>query len=117
MDTVDRIFELVDLQYKDQKDFAKALNIDPSHVSRWRKRKTASYRKLIAEIAIVLNTTVEYLLNGTSPLISGNAEKLSYEEQQLIVAWRKADKKSQSLVRIALDLHESAPPTSGKKVI
>ncbi|MBQ7778354.1 MAG: helix-turn-helix domain-containing protein [Oscillibacter sp.] len=67
MDTVDRIFELVDEVFPEQKDFAAALGIPPQRVSEWRKRKLASYQRCLSQIAEVLGTTTEYLLTGEGP--------------------------------------------------
>lgn len=64
MDTVDRIFELVDKQFKEQREFAFALSLDPTIASRWRKRKSESYNKYLPQIAEVLGTSVEYLITG-----------------------------------------------------
>ncbi len=36
MDIVDRIFELANKKYQEQRDFAHALNIAPQRVSEWR---------------------------------------------------------------------------------
>ena len=66
MDTVDRIFELVDQKFKEQQSFAEALGISADTVSDWRRRKSGSYAKRIEKIASVLDTTVEYLLTGAS---------------------------------------------------
>jgi len=67
VDIVDRMFGLIDEQFKDQKDFAKAIDADPSHISRWRNRKTTSFQRRLPKIAEVLNTTTEYLLTGEGP--------------------------------------------------
>ena len=67
MDTVDRIFELVDEKYKEQKDFASALGVPPPRVSEWRKRKSASFQRCLPQIAEALGTTTEYLLTGEGP--------------------------------------------------
>ena len=64
MDTVDRLFELVDLKFKEQKDFANAIQVPAPRVSEWRKRKSASYQKCLPQIAEALGTTTEYLLTG-----------------------------------------------------
>ena len=64
MDIVDRIFELVDKQYPEQRDFASRIGVVPSVVSAWRGRKSASYNKRLPEIADILGTTPEYLLTG-----------------------------------------------------
>ena len=64
LDIVDRIFELADKKYPEQRDFAQALHIQPPRVSEWRRRKSESYMKRIPQIAEVLETSVEYLLTG-----------------------------------------------------
>lgn len=64
MDTIDRIFQLVDQQYSEQQKFASDLGIPPSRISEWRLRKSASYNKRLPQIAEILNTTVDYLLTG-----------------------------------------------------
>lgn len=67
IDTVDRIFQLVDDKYKEQRDFAIELGVTPSIVSEWRRRKSASYQKRLPQISEVLGTTTEYLLTGSGP--------------------------------------------------
>ena len=63
-DIADRIFEIVDQKYFEQRDFAKQLNIAPSIISSWRNHKSTSYNKRLHEIANLLGTTVEYLVTG-----------------------------------------------------
>lgn len=67
MDTVDRIFMLVSEKYREQRDFAAAIEVTPSKVSEWKKRKSASYSKYLPKIIEALNTTSEYLLTGSGP--------------------------------------------------
>ena len=67
LDLNDRIFELADQKYKEQKDFAAALGVTPSIVSEWRRRKSSSYRKYLSQIAMVLDTTTDYLVSGSGP--------------------------------------------------
>lgn len=64
MDTVDRIFTLVDQLYPEQQQFARALGVYPSLVSSWRNRKSSSYNRRLPEIATLLGTTTDYLLSG-----------------------------------------------------
>ena len=64
MDAVDRLFALVDAQYKEQKDFAADIGVDPARVSEWRKRKRSSYTRYMPQIAKALNTTADYILTG-----------------------------------------------------
>lgn len=67
MDTAKRIFELVDSQFKEQKEFATAIGVSDKIVSQWRVGTTRSYRSRIATIAEALGTTTEYLLTGNGP--------------------------------------------------
>ena len=67
MDMTERIFELVDETFKEQKDFAAALDVTPSIVSEWRRGKSKSYGKYLPQIAAALDTTVDYLLTGQGP--------------------------------------------------
>ena len=64
IDIVDRLFDLVDKKYNEQKDFAALLGVNPTLPSRWRNRKSTSYNKYLPQIAVVLGTTTEYLLTG-----------------------------------------------------
>lgn len=81
MDIVDRIFELADQRFVEQKDFAAALGVDVNLPSRWRNRKSKSYQKHLSKIAELLDTTVEYLLTGASaPAPSG----LSAEDAEIL---------------------------------
>lgn len=67
MDIIDRMFELVDEKYHEQKDFAAEIGVHPTRVSEWRKRKSQSYQKRLPQITEVLGTTTEYLLTGNGP--------------------------------------------------
>ena len=68
MDPVaERLFALVDEQYKEQKAFAAAIGETPSKVSQWRMGITKSYHKRLPQIAEALGTTTEYLLTGDGP--------------------------------------------------
>lgn len=64
MDTVDRIFDLLDKTTMEQQEFAAMVGVSDDTASNWRRRKSGSYAKKIAKIAEVLNTTPEYLLTG-----------------------------------------------------
>ena len=91
IDTVDRIFQLVDDKYKEQRDFAIELGVTPSIVSEWRRRKSASYQKRLPQISEVLGTTTEYLLTGngsknkTAPADVSNSD--TQNEGQLMAAF------------------------------
>lgn len=98
MDIVDRIFELADKKYQEQRDFAVALGIQPPRVSEWRRRKSESYMKRLPQIAELLGTSVEYLITGEKKAPAGQEadgrekeyvqlfKKLTPEEQDLVIA-------------------------------
>lgn len=67
MGTAERIFDLVDAKYKEQRDFAKAIGVSASMVSQWRMGITKSYTRRLPQIAEALGTTTEYLLTGNGP--------------------------------------------------
>ena len=67
LDVVDRIFELVDEKFNEQKAFAAVIGVDPNLPSRWRNHKSQSYQKYLPQIADALDTTTEYLLTGEGP--------------------------------------------------
>ena len=77
MDTVDRIFELVDAKYKDQKDFAADIGVTDKTVSAWRTRRVKSYGKHLSKIAVVLGTTTDYLVTGDGPKKRGSRPAVS----------------------------------------
>ena len=96
MDIVDRIFELVDKQYPEQRDFASRIGVVPSVVSAWRGRKSASYNKRLPEIADILGTTPEYLLTG-----QGTAVWPDFDEETMRFLTKMADTTSDE--RIAME--------------
>ena len=116
MDIIDRIFELVDKQFKEQKDFAAAVGVSDDTVSDWRRRKSASCTKSkhLTRIAEVLATTTDYLNYGIRP----DAEHLTDDERRILAAYRQADEKSRAMVRLALGLDDDmAIAARGGKVV
>ena len=99
MDTADRIFELLDKTGMEQKQFAVLIGTTDKVVSKWRTAGLKSYRKYLPQIAEVLGTTVEYLLNGTkekSETQSGSG--LSEGEQLLISLFRMLSQEDKDAV-------------------
>lgn len=64
MVVADRIFEIVDKKYQEQRDFAFDLGVGPSMVSAWKNGKSESYMKRLPQIADLLGTSVDYLMTG-----------------------------------------------------
>lgn len=78
-----RIFSLADEKFKEQKDFANAIEKTPSMVSQWRMGITKSYQKHLPQIAKALGTTTEYLLTGSKPEPM-DAGTLSAEDKEIL---------------------------------
>lgn len=67
MDTVDRLFDLLNKSGLSQQDFASQIGVKKNAVSRWKTRELQSYTKYLPQIAEALGTTTEYLLTGNGP--------------------------------------------------
>lgn len=109
MDTLTRIFALLDEKGIEQKKFAVLLGTTDKTVSAWRTGRSKSYAKYISKIAEVLETTTEYLLTG-----EGHKYKtiwpapvsacLDPESMDVAAAYQQADERSRAMVRLALGL-------------
>ena len=90
MGTLNRIFNLVDAQYNEQKDFAFDLGLPAGTISNWRRKKSESYIKYLPQIAKLLGVSAEYLLTGNpdkkspSPERNGLLESYPEDLQRLI---------------------------------
>lgn len=62
--TADRLFQLLDERGMEQKELAMRIGTSDKTVSAWRTGRSKSYMKLLPTIANILNTSVEFLVNG-----------------------------------------------------
>ncbi|MEA5143838.1 MAG: helix-turn-helix domain-containing protein [Oscillibacter sp.] len=65
MDTIDRIFELLEASGLSQQNFASLIGVKKNAITKWKTRESKSYAKYLTQIAEILKTTTDYLLNGT----------------------------------------------------
>lgn len=107
-----RIFELAKKKFKEQKDFAHAIDVNPKTLSAW-KRGIKSYRKCISKIAEVLETTTDYLNYGIQP----NSSTFTAEEQELIIAYRQAGAETKAAARRVLGLKDIEPPATSEEAM
>ncbi len=103
MDTVERIFLLVDKKYDEQKVFAEEIGVPPQRVSEWRNRKSMSYQKKLPQIAKVLGTTVEYLLTGSAEKSCVSVQYVGDPVERIFRTMRQANISQQRLAD-ALDI-------------
>lgn len=77
-----------------QGELAQKLNIDAMQISRWEKGHKIPRSERLAEIAQVLNVSVDYLLGvSDEPSIRVKIENLTIEEMAIITALRSGDDK------------------------
>ena len=122
MDIIERIFELVDKQFKEQKDFAAAVGVSDDTVSNWRRRVSASCTKSkhLTRIAEVLGTTTDYLTKGEASISWPAPVSACFDPETLDVAaaYQQADERSRAMVRLALGLDDDmAIAARGGKVV
>lgn len=118
MEIANRIFEIVDKKYLEQKDFAKDMGISTAKVSNWRCGRSKSYSKYLPQIASILGTTTEYLLTGKStPSIPDNAviktkgrHTLSADAVEVAFAYDDASPEIRAAVRRVLDIEDRSFP-------
>lgn len=104
MDIVDRLFELVDEKFKEQKAFAAAIGVSDDTASNWRRRKSASFSKYLPQIAEALGTTTEYLLTGKKEPVPMNGDGLSEARRKLLEAVDDlTDEQCEKLLGIVLE--------------
>ena len=96
MDTVDRIFEVLDRLPMEQQQFAKLVGVSDDTASDWRRRRSASYTKRLTKIAEVLGTSVEYLLTGEKK--EPAAENSSGREKEFVQLFQKLTPEQQDMI-------------------
>lgn len=75
-----RIFDLLDRNSIEQKDFAKSIGVHPAVVSAWRCGKSKSYRKYVDKIAATFKISADYLLNGEKNPAPSNGSGLTLDD-------------------------------------
>ena len=96
VDTVDRIFEVLDRLPMEQQQFAKLVGVSDDTASDWRRRRSASYTKRLTKIAEVLGTSVEYLLTGEKK--EPAAEDSSEREKEFVQLFQKLTPEQQDMM-------------------
>lgn len=115
MDIVDRIFELADQKYEEQRLFAYDLGLPPSIISEWRRRRSASFNRRLPQIAKALDTSIEYLLTGEKKEPTVKDDGLSKAEWDMVLAYRAASEDDRAVVDAAL--RKYLPRVTEKKVM
>lgn len=105
MDTVTRIFELLDSTTMEQQEFARLVGVSDDTASNWRRRKSGSYTKYLTQIADVLETTVEYLLTGEKEKpATREGDELDEQTARLVDKLRQMAPEDQELLEAQIDV-------------
>lgn len=83
----ERILSLIDAEFESDAAFERELGIPDKTVNNWRRGRSASFMKMLPELAAALSVTVVDLLD--LPLSEGAVE-LSAEEREIIALYRRA---------------------------
>lgn len=103
-ETAKRIFALLKEKGIEQKEFAVLIGTTDKTVSTWSTGRTKSYRKYIPQIALVLETTVEYLLTGEKEKpIFLSEDGLNEKDGRLLTWFRSLPAEKQKAILIAQD--------------
>lgn len=87
MDTIDRLFGLLDVSGLTQQEFANLIGVKKNAVTKWKTRESASYTKYLPQIAEALNTNTEYLLTGIGPQTKETPASASVSEDDIKAAF------------------------------
>ena len=83
----ERILALIDAEFESDAAFERELGIPDKTVNNWRRGRSASFMKMLPELAEALSVTVVDLLD--LPLSEGKVE-LSAPEREIIALYRRA---------------------------
>ncbi len=85
--TKERVLSLIEAEFESDAAFERAMGLSEKTVNNWRRDRSASYMKMIPELAEKFGVNVTELLH--MPL-SGDASELSDEEMHLVRLYRKS---------------------------
>ncbi len=87
MQVGERIFAMIDAIYGNDAAFERAANLPPKTVNNWRRGRSASYMKLLPEIAALFEIPVNDILGVAG---GENTPALSPEEEEILAMYRAA---------------------------
>ena len=84
--TCDAVLSLIDSKFSSDAEFERVANIVPKTVNNWRRGKSASFMKMLPELAEIFGVTVNELADP-----EGASRNLSSDEQELLMLYRFAE--------------------------
>ena len=101
MDFWDRLKDQIKERDLTHEKVARRLKIPLGTFKNWLLRKTYPDVREIVEIATMLNTTAEYLVNGTED--DAESIKFAGEERRLVMSYRQLSKYDKSQLMLIVD--------------
>lgn len=83
--TGERIYAQIERVFGSDAAFERAANLPPKTVNNWRRGRSASYMKLLPELAELFGVPVKELMGDAG------ADDLTAEEKSLLAMYREAD--------------------------
>lgn len=84
--TCEAVLSFIDSKFSSDAEFERVANIVPKTVNNWRRGKSASFMKMLPELAEIFGVTVNELIDP-----EGTSRDLSTEEQELLTLYRFAE--------------------------
>lgn len=84
--TCEAVLSLIDRTFSSDAEFERVANIVPKTVNNWRRGKSASFMKMLPELADIFGVTVNELADP-----EGTARDLTSDEQELLMLYRFAE--------------------------
>jgi transcriptional regulator with XRE-family HTH domain len=107
------LFSLIDVKFGSDAAFERAANLPPKTVNNWRRGRSASYMKMLPELATLFGVSVRDLLHIEEEESVGT--RLTVEEQEFLSLFRAAGDLSEreraaltETVRSTIDLYLAA---------
>lgn len=88
LQTGEIIFSLIETRYASDAAFERAANLPPKTVNNWRRGRSASYMKMLPELAALFEVSVRDLLQTEESTTTNTG--LTSEEQEFLALFRNA---------------------------
>ncbi len=118
--TGEKLFALIDLKFGSDAAFERAANLPPKTVNNWRRGRSASFLKMLPELAELFGIPVRDLVDSTGG--ASPAQVLTAEEEEFLALFRSTGKLSEreraaltETIRSTVDLYLAARHGDGKK--
>ena len=90
----DRILSLIEVEFKSDAAFERAMNLPPKTVNNWRRGRSSSFMRILPTLSERFNVNLGELFDMP---IQGDTSELSDEERELLTLYRRSHVLSKSM--------------------